>query len=251
MRSAALTSGSRPGQPALAHPFAHPDDVDGHEHHQKTAGDIGGAGAKGINHGPGQGSRHGDADHLPAGRQRATHRALFLRQDIDRQAIDRDILKHGGGVDREADDAEDQNVVRPRIDESKGDQQGDHHRLRANDPHPPSTHRQQSIAVHDEAGDKLEAPGDAHHRHDKGNIRRRSPVNGHPGRDCKIEQAERNALPGIKKEYREQPQVAVFGQRKRRTQAGRYGETIHAISPDRHQGDNRPLPEPAGAAGAG
>ena len=43
----------RPGQPALANPFAHPDDVNGHEHHQKSAGDIGGAGAEGINHGPG------------------------------------------------------------------------------------------------------------------------------------------------------------------------------------------------------
>ena len=236
-----------PWQAPLADPFAHPDDVHGDQHDQESAGDIGGAGAKGIDHGAGQRGGYGDAQDLPARCQRAAHRAFLFLQDIDGQPVNRDILKHGRGVDSESDDAEDQHIVRARVDHGKGDQQGDHHRLRADDPHPPPAHRQQCVAVHDKAGDKFEAPRDADHRHDKGDIRRRGAVDRHPRRDGEVEQAKRDPLAGIEQEDGEQAQIAILSQGKRWPQAGWQGNLFHAISPDKCQGEGRPLPRASGA----
>ncbi|MFN9632407.1 MAG: hypothetical protein ACK554_02765, partial [Erythrobacteraceae bacterium] len=53
-------------------------------------------------------------------------RALVLGHDVDRKAIDRDILEGGGKVHGKADRAEDRDIADRRAQQRGDDEAGDH-----------------------------------------------------------------------------------------------------------------------------
>lgn len=231
---------ARPGKQTLAGPFAGGDGEQRDQPDERRRQEVSRARSPSGDRRSGRcgGQRH--ADRLPGEHHAACARALVLFHDVDRKPVDRDVLEGRRRVDRKTDRAEQPDVVDGGAQRRAGQQAGNEHQLRADQPDSPAAHRQEGVAVHDEAVDELEAPrkrGQAEHISDAGGA---GAIGRHPRGHREPEKADRHALGDIEQENREQPELATLRERRpcrSRVAPGGCGLiACHAVPPNVHKG---------------
>ncbi len=196
-----------PRQPPLSLPLSDPDEIGGHAGHDRGARHKRRARAEAEDHETCGRRRNRNPQRLSPRHETAGETALLVRDNIDRQRIGGDILKHDGRIHRKRDHSQQHRIARRGVQQGTGKQRHDHRDLRADQPRPAPPHREESVTVHQEPVDELEAPRQPDHPDDIANLRPGRAVGSHPTGNGEIEQADGDALRDVKRENGEQTEL--------------------------------------------
>ena len=115
-------------------------------------------------------------------------------------------MKHKRGEQRE--------VLQRLREERKGDARDDHAELRRDDPGPAPSHREEREAIHQRAGEDLEAPGQHRNADESADLPARCALLREIGRQRDRHEPERKALGEVQHREREEPQGTTVDQGK-------------------------------------
>ena len=152
---------------------------------------------------------------MPECHERVRPAALVNRQNIDRHAVDGDILGCGEGIRRESNDH--QGTKRPDVERREGDGNQAHGQTRLREQHPRSAkpHREKRQAVHERTGNQLERPGDGHDGREQRDLTDTRPLFGEPRRHGDRQQPDRDTLGKVECAERAEPKPALFAEGRR------------------------------------
>ena len=140
---------------------------------------------------------------------------LAGRKDVDCQSVHRNILNRRGEAEGKGKGGEQADFVHAGVRKRHREKCSNDARLADHDPRTPSPHRQKDVAIHHEAVDQLERPGQNDQRQYAADRCCRCPVLREPCRKCVVDQAKRQTLRKVEEEQRDDPQLAVFAEHER------------------------------------